>query len=152
MSALKQRISDEQKAAFLGGNRFRGEVLRNLLAAILNEEVAQMKRDEGLSDEETEKVIAREVKKRIESAQLYRQNDRVDLAEPEEQELAVLKEYLPEQLGEDDIRRAIEQIISDMGEASMQQMGQVIGAAKTKLGNSADGAVIAKIVKETLAN
>ena len=84
MSALKQRISDEQKAAFLGGNRFRGEVLRDLLAAILNEEVAQMKRDEGLSDEETEKVIAREVKKRIESAQLYRQNDRIDLAEPEE--------------------------------------------------------------------
>ena len=148
MSALKQRISDEQKAAFLGGNRFRGEVLRDLLAAILNEEVAQMKRDEGLSDEETEKVIAREVKKRIESAQLYRQNDRIDLAEPEEQELAVLKE----QLSEDDIRRAIEQIISDMGEVSMRQMGQVIGAAKSKLGNSADGAVIAKIVKETLAN
>lgn len=74
--------------------------------------------------------------KRIESAQLYRQNDRIDLAEPEEQELAVLKEYLPEQLGEDDVRRTIEVIISDMGEVSIQ-MGQVIGAAKSKLwGNS----------------
>ena len=152
MSALKQRISEEQKAAFLGGNRFRGEVLRNLLAAILNEEVAQMKRDEGLSDEEVEKVIVREVKKRTESASLYRENGREDLAEPEENEQAVLEEYLPEQMSEDDVRRVVGEVVAAMGDVTMQQMGQVIGAVKAKVGNAANGAMVAKLVKETIAN
>ena len=150
MSALKQRISDEMKAALLGGNRFRGDVLRNLKAAILNEEVSLMKRDEGLSDEEVEKVIAREVKKRQESAQLYRDNGREDLAEPEEQELIVLKDFLPEQLSEDEVRALVHEAVSNLGAVNMQQMGQVIGAVKAKVGNSADGGVIARIVKETL--
>lgn len=150
MSALAERISSEMKAALLGGDRFRGDVLRNLRAAILNEEVAQMKRDEGLNDTEIEKVIAREVKKRQESVSLYRQNGRDDLAEPEEKELEVLQEFLPEQLSEAEIEQVIDEIISDMGDVSMQQMGQVIGAAKSKLGNSADGATIAKIVKQKL--
>ena len=65
MSALKARITDEMKAALLGGNRFRGDVLRNVKAAILNEEVSLGKRDEGLNDAEVEKVLAREVKKRV---------------------------------------------------------------------------------------
>ena len=69
---LKERINDEMKAALLGGNRFVGETLRNLRAAILDVEVAEGKREAGLSDEEIEKVIAREVKKRNESARLYR--------------------------------------------------------------------------------
>lgn len=150
MSALAERISSEMKAALLGGDRFRGDVLRNLRAAILNEEVAQMKRDEGLNDAEIEKVIAREVKKRQESVSLYRQNGRDDLAEPEEKELEVLQEFLPEQLSEAEIEQVIDEIISDMGDVSMQQMGQVIGAARSKLGNSADGATIAKIVKQKL--
>ena len=92
--ALKEQISDEMKAALLGGNRFVGETLRNLKAAILNEEVAQGKRDEGLSDADIEKVIAREAKKRVESAKVYRDNNRPELAEPEEQELAILQQYL----------------------------------------------------------
>ena len=138
------------KAALLGGNRFRGDVLRNLKAAILNEEVSLMKRDEGLSDEEVEKVIAREVKKRQESAQLYRDNGREDLAEPEEQELIVLKDFLPEQLSEDEVRALVHEAVSNLGAVNMQQMGQVIGAVKAKAGNSADGGVIARIVKETL--
>ncbi|OYX39723.1 GatB/YqeY [Candidatus Saccharibacteria bacterium 32-50-10] len=150
MSALKQRISQDTKAAFLGGDRFRGEVLRNLQAAILNEEVALGKREEGLSDAELEKVLAREAKKRVESAELYRSNGRVDLAEPEEQELVILQEYLPEQMSESDIKSLVDEVILSMGEANIQQMGQVIGAVKSKAGNAADGAVIARIVKETL--
>ena len=66
--ALKEQITAEMKAALLGGDRFVGETLRNLKAAILNEEVAQGKRERGLSDQEIETVIAREVKKRAESA------------------------------------------------------------------------------------
>ncbi len=148
--ALKERIADEMKAALLGGNRFAGETLRNLKAAILNEEVAQGKRESGLSDEEIEKVIAREVKKRTESAKLYRENDRPDLAEPEEQEIEVLSAYLPAQLGEDELRVVIQQKIAELGADGPQMMGQVIGAVKTTVGNTADGAVIAQLVKQEL--
>lgn len=150
MSALKERISDEMKAALLGGDRFRGDVLRNLKAAILNEEVALGKRDTGLDDTEIEKVVAREVKKRAESAKMYRDNNRLELAEPEEKEAAILREFLPEQLDEGEIQIIIEQIIDEIGNVSLQRMGQVIGAVKSKVGNSADGALIARIVKEKL--
>ena len=136
-------------AALLGGNRFRGDVLRNLKAAILNEEVAAGKRDEGLADAEIEKVIAREVKKRSESIKLYEANDRPELAQVEKDELAVLQGYLPEQMGEAELTSLVETVIADMA-AGPQQMGQVIGAVKAKAGNTADGAMIATIVKNKL--
>ena len=137
------------KAALLGGDRFRGDVLRNLKAAILNEEVAAGKRDEGLADAEIEKVIAREVKKRSESIKLYEANDRPELAQVEKDELAVLQGYLPEQMGEAELTSLVETVIADMA-AGPQQMGQVIGAVKAKAGNTADGAMIATIVKNKL--
>jgi len=150
MATLKQRIDDEAKTALLGGDRFRGDTLRNLKAAILNEEVALMKREEGLSDAEVENLIAGEVKKRQESATIYRQNERNDLAETEEQELAILQEFLPEQLDEAEVSQLIDEVISEIGATSAKQMGQVIGAVKAKVGNSAEGAVIARLVKEKL--
>ncbi|NCU38184.1 GatB/YqeY [Candidatus Saccharibacteria bacterium] len=149
--ALKERIADEMKAALLGGNRFVGETLRNLKAAILNEEVAQGKRVDGLSDDEIEKIIVREVKKRVESAKLYRDNNRLDLAEPEEQEIEVLKAYLPVQLDEPAVRDLVMKKIVELHADSMQMMGQVIGAVKAEAGNSADGALIANIVKQELS-
>ncbi len=148
--ALKERIQTEMKAALLGGDRFVGETLRNLKAAILNEEVATGKRDEGLSDAEVEKVIAKEVKKRTESAKLYRQNNRVDLAESEEQEITILSAYLPEQLGEDELKEIIAGIVAQLGVRGPAAMGQVIGAVKGKVGNAADGALIAQLVKQVL--
>ena len=148
--ALKEQIQNEMKAALLSGSRFEGDTLRNLKAAILNEEVAQGKRDAGLTDEEIEKVIAREVKKRQESIKLYEQNGRPELAETEAKEVAVLEKYLPEQLSEDEIRSTAEAVITDMGDVTPQQMGQVIGAVKGKLGNAADGATVAAVVKELL--
>lgn len=148
--ALKARINDEMKAALLGGDRFVGETLRNLKAAILNEEVATGKRDEGLSDADIEKIIAREVKKRNESAKLYRENDRPELAEPEEQEAEILKTFLPEQLDEGAIQAIVDQKIADLGVSGPAAMGQVIGAVKATVGNTADGALIASIVKNTL--
>lgn len=148
--ALKERINDEMKAALLGGDRFVGETLRNLKAAILNEEVATGKRDEGLSDEEIEKVIAKEIKKRTESARLYRENDRIDLAEPEEKEIQVLSVYLPEQMNETDLIALIDEKIAELGASGPQMMGQVIGAVKGAAGNAADGSLIARLVKEAL--
>ena len=148
--ALKEQISDEMKAALLGGNRFVGETLRNLKAAILNEEVAQGKRDEGLSDADIEKVIAREAKKRVESAKVYRDNNRPELAEPEEQELVILQQYLPKQMTEDELRAIVKEKIAELGTTNPAMMGQIIGAVKQTAGNAADGAVVAQIVKQEL--
>lgn len=148
--ARKEQIRNDMKAALLGGSRFEGDTLRNLMAAILNEEVAQNKRDEGLDESEIDKLIAREVKKRRESIAMYEQNNRADLAENEQNEIDVLEKYLPEQLSEDDIRKKVDEVIAGMNEVSMQQMGQVIGTVKSQLGTSADGATIAKVVKEKL--
>jgi uncharacterized protein YqeY len=150
--ALKDTIQNDMKAALLGGDRFVGDVLRNLKAAILDEEVKQNKRDEGLSDEEIEKVIAREVKKRSESIKIYEQNGRPELAETEKNESEVLARYLPEQMGEGEIREIVKAKIAELGVSGPQAMGQVIGAVKAQAGNSADGALIAQIVKETLSS
>ncbi len=147
---LKDRIQDDTKAALLGGDRFVGDTLRNLKAAILNEEVAQGKRDEGISDEEIEKIIAREVKKRNESIAIYEKNDRPELAEIERKEAEVISRYLPEQLSEDEIREIVKNKVAELGASGPQAMGQVIGAVKQQAGNSADGSLVARIVKETL--
>lgn len=149
--ALNQRIADDTKAALLGGDRFVGETLRGLKAAILNEEVATGKRDSGLADEEIEKIIAREVKKRQESAKLYRDNGRPELAEPEEKEIEVLSRYLPEQMSETELQQLIGAVIAEQGSPDIKAMGQVIGAVKARAGNAADGATIAKLVKQALA-
>lgn len=148
--ALKEQIQNDMKAALLGGDRFVGDVLRNLKAAILNEEVATGRRDEGLDDAEIEKVIAREVKKRSESAALYEQNGRAELADNERKESEVLVKYLPEQLSEDKLREIVEAKVAELGASGPQAMGQVIGAVKKEVGNAADGATLARIVKESL--
>ena len=150
MAALQQRIADEMKAALLGGDRFRGDLLRGLKAALLNEEVAKQKRDEGLSDAEVEAVLTREVKKRAESATLYEQNGREDLAEPERREGEIIQEFLPEQMSEADVQTVVDAKIAELGASDMSAMGQVIGAVKQQVGSAADGALVAKLVKETL--
>jgi uncharacterized protein YqeY len=149
--ALKSQIETDLKAALLGGDRFVAEVLRGLKAEILNEEVKQGKRDEGLDDETIEKLIAREVKKRQDSATQYEAAGRPELVEAERAESKVIEAYLPEQISEDDIKTTINETIAAMGVSDMSGMGQVIGAVKGKLGNAADGGTIARLVKEALA-
>lgn len=148
--AFKQRIADDLKAALLGGDRFVSDVLRSLKAAILNEEVAQNKRDAGLDDAEIEQIIAREVKKRNESTHLYIKGGRPELAEIEQKEVDVLKRYLPEQLSESELHDIVRRTITEMNVSGMSAMGQVIGAVKKNVGSAADGALLAKIVKEEL--
>lgn len=147
---LKQRINDDLKAALLGGHRFEGEVLRGLKAAILNEEVAKSLREEGLSDDSIQQIIVREVKKRHDSADIYEKADRPELAKNELDELNILSKYLPKQLSEDEIKVVIDNIIAQAGGKDSCQIGLVIGAVKNKLGNAADGSVIAKLVKNSL--
>ncbi len=148
--ALKSQIDNDVKAALLSGDRFRADVLRGLKAVVLNEEVAQGKRDEGLDDATIEQLIAREVKKRLDSVKQYTDAGRPELAEAEQAEATVLEAYLPEQLSEADIQKVIDEIIVQLGASGPQAMGQVIGAVKGKLGNTADGATIARLVKESL--
>jgi uncharacterized protein YqeY len=148
--ALKSQIDNDVKAALLGGDRFRADVLRGLKAVILNEEVAQGKRDEGLDDAIIEQLIAREVKKRLDSVQQYTDAARPELAETEAAEAKILEAYLPEQLSEEEIKAAINETITTLGVSGPQAMGQVIGAVKSRLGNAADGATIARLVKEAL--
>lgn len=149
--SLKAQIDNDLKAALLGGDRFVTDVLRGLKAVILSEEVSQGKRDTGLDEETIEKLFAREVKKRNESATLYDQADRKELADNERAELKVIEAYLPEQLSEEVIQKAVEETIATLGVSGPAAMGQVIGAVKGKLGNSADGSIIARLVKEALA-
>lgn len=148
--ALKEQINNDLKAALLGGNRFAGEVLRGLKAVMLSEEIVQNKRETGLDDATIEQLIAREVKKRNESATIYDGAGRPELASNERAEAEVMSVYLPKQLSEDDIKLVVDRIISELGITSPSAFGQVIGAVKKELGNSADGALVAKLVKNAL--
>ena len=148
--ALKEQLQNDMKAALLGGNRFEADVLRNLKAAILSEEVAQNRRDEGLEDGEIEQIVAKEVKKRAESIRLYEEAGRMELAEVEKNESVVLERYLPQQLSESEVVAIVTETIDEMGATGMQSMGMVIKAVKDKVGNTADGATLARIVKEKL--
>ena len=148
--ALKQRIQDDLKAALLGGDRFVGETLRTLKAAILNEEVAQNKRDEGLDDATIEQIIAKEVKKRNEAASLYAQNDRAESAASERREAEILSVYLPQQLSEAEVQTIVTATVAALGATDAKMMGQVIGAVKKAVGNTADGSLVARLVKEAL--
>jgi uncharacterized protein YqeY len=147
---LKDKINADLKTALLGGNRFDGEVLRGLKAVILNEEVAQSKRDEGLDDATIETLIVREVKKRTESAKIYDEAGRPELADNERAEIKVISVYLPKQLTESEIKTIVVRVIGELGVTGPSAMGQVIGTVKKELGSSADGATVAKIVKEQL--
>ena len=148
--ALKSQIENDVKAALLSGDRFRTDVLRGLKAVILNEEVAKGKRDEGLDDATIEQLIAKEVKKRLDSVQQYTDAKRPELAEAEQAEAKVLEAYLPEQLSEADIKKTVDETVASLGVSGQQAMGQVIGAVKAKLGSTADGGTIARLVKEAL--
>ena len=149
--ALKERINADLKATMLSGDKFKSEVLRGLKAAILNEEVAAGKRDEGLDDLSIEQVVAREVKKRQESAALYEQNGRSESAADETKEAEILSEYLPAQLSQDELQAVVEAVIKQMGANGIGDMGKVIGAVKSKVGNTASGAAVADLVKQALS-
>lgn len=144
---LKEQINKDLKTAMLARNAFETTVLRGLKASILDEEVKLGKREEGLNNNEIETLVAREVKKRKEAASLLDE----ERAENELKEAEILSKYLPKMASEDEIRAAVKAEISAMGEVSIKQMGIIIGKIKAKFGNSADGAVLAKIVKEELS-
>lgn len=149
--SLKETISNDLKAAFLGGNRFISDTLKGLKAVILNQEIALGKREEGLTDAEVEAVVQKEVKKRKESAEIYTQAGRDELAQKELDEMAILEKYLPQQLSEAEIEALLRQII-DEGKLTLdaKSQGMLIGQVKKRVGSAADGAVVARVVARLL--
>lgn len=149
--SLKETISNDLKAAFLGGNRFISDTLKGLKATILNQEISLGKREEGLTDAEVEAVVQKEVKKRKESAEIYTQAGRDELAQKELDEMAILEKYLPQQLSEAEIEALLRQII-DEGKLTLdaKNQGMLIGQVKKRVGSAADGAVVARVVARLL--
>lgn len=135
----------------LAGDALRTETLRGLKSAILYAEVAGKKRDDGLRDDEIEALLARESKKRAESAELYVKGEAHEKAEKELAEKRIIDHYLPEQISEEELEGIVGEVIFEQQASGLQAMGKVIAAVKLKVGNSADGALIAKLVKERLA-
>ena len=148
---IKDQVNTDLKAALLSGNHFAADTLRGIKAVILNEEVAQKKRDEGLDENTTQQILSREVKKRNESAEIYDKANRPELAEKERAEVNIISGYLPKQLSDGEITLCVDRVIKQLGAESPSDMGRVIGAVKTELGGLADGAVIARIVKDTIS-
>ncbi len=147
---LEERIEQDIKTALLARDSFKATTLRGLKATLLNVKVAKGKRESGLSDDEVIDVLAKEAKKRQESADLYKQGGNEQKASDELAEKAMIEEYLPEQLSKEEIIKIIDEVIAATGASSPQQMGQVIGQVKGKAGAAADGALIARLVKERL--
>ena len=150
--SLKQTIQDDFKAALLSGDRFRGEVLNAIKSAVLYEEIASKKREAGLSDAEIENVIAREVKKRKESASIYLENNRKEAADQELKEAAIMEEYIPEKISEAELIKKIDDKIKELEVSDIKGMGKVIGALKSELGSAVDGKLLSDKVKEKLTN
>jgi len=148
--SLVERINADLKTAMLARDAFVTETLRGLKAAILNEEVAKGARDTGLGEAVIEQLIAREAKKRIEAADLFEQGGNQASADKERAERVLLSAYLPEQLSETEIQKLVDDAVAELKPEGMKDMGRVIGAVKAKTGNSADGALVAKLVKERL--
>ncbi len=144
---LKDRLNQDIKTALLAGDKVKAEVLKSLKSAILYEEVAQKVRDTGLSDEQVQTVLAREAKKRAESADMFAKGGANDRAQAELHEKAIIEEYLPKQLSDEDLQAIVDDVFAATPDI---QMGQAIGAVRAKVGSAADGARIAVMVKAKL--
>ena len=147
---LKQQIDKDIKAALLSQDQFTVNTLRGLKSAILYAEVASEKREEGLDDEAIGVVIAKEVKKRAESAELYIKGRNKEMADKELNEKALLEKYLPKQLADDEIGEIVDNVMNEMQDVTIKVMGKIIGLVKTRTGSSADGSKISEIVKNRI--
>lgn len=150
MSHLKRTIDADLKAAMLARDTLKTQTLQGLKSAILYEEVAKKVRETGLDDTQIEQIVAREVKKRDEAAELFERGGNQASADKERAEKVLLSAYLPQQLDENELASIIASVIAEVHPEGPKDMGRVIGAVKAKVGNSADGALVAKLVKDSL--
>jgi hypothetical protein len=148
---LEERLEQDIKSALLAGDAPRVSTLRQIKSVLLNVKVATGKRESGLSDDEVLPILAQEAKKRQESADLYIQGGSQERAAAELAEKTIIQNYLPAQLSEGEIMKLVEKTIAETGASGPQAMGSVIGQVKKSAGPAADGATIARLVKEKLS-
>jgi uncharacterized protein YqeY len=147
---ISNTIDQEIKQAMLTKNASKLRGLRAIKAALL-----LAKTEKGSAEEMTEdtemKILQKLIKQRKESADIYNQQGRADLAVVEEEEIEVIANFLPKQLERAEVEAIISQIIAESGATSMKDMGKVVGLANKDLAGKADGKLIAELVKSQLA-
>lgn len=148
---IRQRIEQALKTALLAGDKTAIEVLRSLKSAIVYAEVARGIARGSLSDEDVIAVLAKEAKKRQESADAFQAVGSQERAEVELREKVIIDDYLPKPLSREQIITLINGVLAKMGEVTPQTLGRVIGQVKERAGANSDGALIAQLVKERLA-
>lgn len=146
---LFDKVSDDIKKAMLAREKVRLEALRGAKKEFLEAKTAKGANGE-LSDENAVKILVKMVKQRKESAKIYEENNRPELAENELAEAAVLEEYLPKQLSAEELEAELKQIIAEVGAEGPKDMGKVMGMATKRLAGRAEGRAISETVKALL--
>ena len=141
-------IEDEIKEAMKARDAERRDALRLIVNALKSSEKELMR---PLSDEEELQVLQRERKRRVEAAEAFRSGGHEDRAEAEERELAILEEFMPEPLTEEEIEEIVDDAIAEVGATSMAQLGRVMADVMPQIAGRADGSVVSQIVREKLA-
>lgn len=148
---LEQQIEKDLKAALLASDRIKVATLRSLKNALLYAKVGENSRSTALTNETVISILSKEAKKRQESADLYSQAGEAERTKTELAEKAIIDTYLPAQLAEDDIMQIVDQTIDELSVHDTSSMGKVIGIVKQKTTGAADGATIARLVRERLS-
>ena len=143
---IEEKINADVKASMLAKDSKRLEAVRAIKSVILLLKTSP----EGLSEDSAIKAIQKEVKKRKESADIYTQQNRPDLAEVEAFQAKIMEEYLPKQLSEDEIKAELKNIVAQVGATSAADMGKVMGAASKAFAGRADNKLVSQLVKEIL--
>ncbi len=146
---LKEKIVEDMKAAMKGGQARRLETLRSLKAAMLEKEIAMRPRE--MTPEDVLGVVMSAAKRRKESIEMFQQGGRQDLVAQETEELGIIQEYLPQQVGRPEIERIVREIMTQTGAASAADFGKVMPQVMKQLKGKADGKLVQDIVKELLA-
>ena len=145
---LINRMESELKEAMLEHDRERRDALRLLLASL---RAAEKELQRPLFDDEELQVLQRERKRRVEAAAAFRDGGREEQAAKEEQELAVLEEFMPEPLSEYELEEIIDDVIAEVGATSLRQLGRVMADVMPQVAGRADGSTVSQLVREKLA-
>ena len=143
-------LTDEIKTAMRAKDSLRLEALRAIKSAVMLEQTAQAG-DTILTDEQEIKLVQKLVKQRKDSAQIFKDQNRPDLVEPEEAQAKIIAEFLPAQLSQEEIAKIVGDIIAQTGAEGMKDMGKVMGMASKQMAGTADGKTISTIVKQLLS-
>ncbi len=148
--SLEQKVMADMKTAMLSKDEKSLRALRAIKAAIILAKTAEGAGGEIKEEDET-RLLQKLIKQRKDSLDIYRQQNRSDLAQKEQEEIEVIEKFLPKQLSEEELRAALSRLIADLGAGSPADMGKVMGAATKQFAGKADGKTISTIVKELLS-